>query len=213
MLPQIRTSNLTDTWNILDKIRMKIKFNTQTSILHEPIGKSNFFNNNETGIRDDNKIAHKISKENPLIEIKTTVCDSDIPYAGIKNDNKLAHQTSKETPLSVIETSVKESVILYEPLTNVSYNKEKDLQQPPSTYLCNSASTQEVNWFKILKLPLTFFRTKWNTAKQQNKQTHRFLQMISTWTNGSRTLRMNGIRNIGSQTQKKIQAPGEISLL
>ena len=41
-------------------------------------------------------------------------------------------------PLS--EKSVKESVIMEEPLTTF-YNKEKDVQHPTSTYVCNSALT------------------------------------------------------------------------
>ena len=122
---------------------MKIQFNPQSSISnehYEHIGKSMFVDNNETRIRGDNKS----SKENPLSMKKTSIYDIDIPNARIKDDKNRAHQTSKESPFSVIKTSVKERVILPEKLT-VCYNKEKVLQQPTSTHLCNSASTPEVN--------------------------------------------------------------------
>lgn len=122
---------------------MKIQFNTQSSISnehYEHIGKSHFVDNYETGIRDDNQIATKSSKENPLSTIKTLKYEIDIPNTRIKDDKNIAHQTSKENPFSVIE----ERVILPEKLT-VCYKKEKVLQHPTSTQLCNSASTWEVN--------------------------------------------------------------------
>ena len=160
---------------------MQIKFHTPTSISHEHVGKS-IIDNIETGVRNDNKIVHKNSEENPLFVIKTSLNKSDIQYTGIKDDNKIAHQISKESPLSAIDTSLKEN----EPLTLIKddkkiahqmskesplsaietsvkenepftcFKKDKVVQHPTSTYLCNSSATQEPKLKKNLKELIDF---------------------------------------------------------
>ena len=160
---------------------MQIKFHTPTSISHEHVGKS-IIDNIETGVRNDNKIVHKNSEENPLFVIKTSLNKSDIQYTGIKDDNKIAHQISKESPLSAIDTSLKEN----EPLTLIKddkkiahqmskesplsaietsvkenepftcFKKDKVVQHPTRTYLCNSSATQEPKLKKNLKELIDF---------------------------------------------------------